>query len=1574
MPDNTIDSLDIQVSSSTTKAIRALENLEKSLGRVDSAFKTLNVRGVRTYARDIGKLSAALNAFNRIKVDTSNFETFNKRLKNLGNIDPGTKLDAFGNTTLPKLSRELKDVNKTMSVMSNINFKNNGLNSIVNSLGRLANADLDKFNTSVFYEIIGGVNALASMPDVSGNVNRFVSSISRLANAGTKTKDTTQSLPLLGRQITKITRQFSRLSSIDASVGSFVQSIARLASAGDRAGKTASSLQVLAQETMDFFKVMQNAPKISENTIRMTEALSRLASAGGNVGKATTTVSSAMNRLSKVTSKASSIIKSGIGKIWASFKKLGSSAKDVNKLSISFGSLAKSALSLAGVGGIFYGLTRGIGSAVELGSSITEVENVVDVAFGNMSEAAYNFASTAKEQFGLSELASKQYSGTMMAMLKSSGVINANAAEMSTSLAGLAGDLASFYNISTDDAFEKIRSGISGTVAPLRQLGISMTVANLEQYALTQGITKSYREMSQAEKVMLRYNYLMHATSQQQGDFARTVNTFANQWRLLKLNIQSVGAVLGQGFIAAILPVVKALNFLMAKLMQAAETFRDFMYVLTGYKGEGAQGAIVDDLAGMDDVAVDMSDASDGMDDASKSAKKLKKSLSVLSFDQLNQLSAAAEDASDSMSNTGLGGFDLGDTGLGEVAKDIDKITDSKVVERINKWASQIRDAFIDKDWARLGRVVAQGINNGFQDLYDVLNWNNVGPKINKFTDAFTRSFNSFVYYLDFDGIGRTVGTGVNTIVNTLNGFATKINWKSIGSGLASGVNGLFDEINWQALGELLGNGFMIPWDMLHDFILNVDAVGLGNSVASVVKGIFAKVNFIKIGKTFAKGVNKIFDVLRGFNQTFTPEDWDKLAEDIATGFNDMIGGISWTENAQALDDFLDRFLGSLRTAAETVNWEEFGRDIGTFLSNISWLEHLGDLIAILKEVLGGIFKELGKTLPGFLLEGILLVNIGLKLMPFIRLIKKFFTGPKASKEITDASQTLFEKAVGKGAENAAKKLTGVGDAAKAAGGKMAGFLTTTAGTALATGGVIAGLALLGVKIAEVADAAAGGNGELTELGGALDTMLIAMGASKQVTQEQKDSLFDLKEELEDAGATTDVFATSFAQKFKEMGFSANDVRVALENMMAQGNLTSEQMALMTSIIEQLGKANEDMATKSSGSLDVVVESYKELYSAIDLVNFQTELTDDQISKLNTVLYDAKNSEKTAEEAYLLLASALEDMGVEGELAAEIIKSSLPEALEEMGTVTTTTMDKMTSATQEGMETASGTVSKYSTEMKDQVTEDMGIIGKSVADTTADIASDSESNWSDSSDSVYDSLMSMDDDTRDMMNNVLTTVQSKWSSVLINTNQVWEKASQKVANELIRMKDSADVSTNLIVSKFSTLGTRIQNSVGNLYNVGRQAAASFRDGFTSVYIPTPHLYTSSWTRHYTNAEKTNWYSTPNYAVSWYKHGGLFNGASVIGVGEAGREAVLPLENKSTMRMIAESILSNAPTNAWDVMDMMNAVAAGVSMAMSSGSFNNNYDRPIEVVTYLDGREIARSVNKANRQMEYAMNP
>ena len=164
-----------------------------------------------------------------------------------------------------------------------------------------------------------------------------------------------------------------------------------------------------------------------------------------------------------------------------------------------------------------------------------------------------------------------------------------------------------------------------------------MTVASLEAYALSQGITKSWQSMTQAEQAMLRYNYIMSATSQQQGDFARTVNSFANQWRILTVNVQQFTAVVGQGLIAAVLPAIQAINALFSVLMRAAQAFRDFMYVLTGYEGEGSQGGIVNEMAGIGDVATGLEDvgtsggdAADGMDDATGAAQDLKKALSVL--------------------------------------------------------------------------------------------------------------------------------------------------------------------------------------------------------------------------------------------------------------------------------------------------------------------------------------------------------------------------------------------------------------------------------------------------------------------------------------------------------------------------------------------------------------------------------------------------------------------------------------------------------------------------------------------------------------------------------------------------------------------------------------------------------------------------------------------------------------------------------------------------------------------------------------------------------------------------------
>lgn len=167
--------------------------------------------------------------------------------------------------------------------------------------------------------------------------------------------------------------------------------------------------------------------------------------------------------------------------------------------------------------------------AIDYASDLAEVQNVVDVTFGNATQQINEWSQAALKVYGINEVTAKQYTGTMGAMLKSSGLAGNAVVDMSMNLTALAADMASFYNLDTDVAFEKIRSGISGETEPLKQLGINMSVVNLEAYAMTQGITESYSEMSQAEQTALRYSYLLQATADAQGDFARTSSSYANQ-------------------------------------------------------------------------------------------------------------------------------------------------------------------------------------------------------------------------------------------------------------------------------------------------------------------------------------------------------------------------------------------------------------------------------------------------------------------------------------------------------------------------------------------------------------------------------------------------------------------------------------------------------------------------------------------------------------------------------------------------------------------------------------------------------------------------------------------------------------------------------------------------------------------------------------------------------------------------------------------------------------------------------------------------------------------------------------
>lgn len=212
-----------------------------------------------------------------------------------------------------------------------------------------------------------------------------------------------------------------------------------------------------------------------------------------------------------------------------------------------------------------------IKTGIDYASDLAEVQNVVDVTFGSATEAINSWSKECLAAYGMNEVSAKRYAGTLGAMLKSSGLAGDAIVDMSKDMVGLAGDMASFYNLDLETAFEKIRSGISGETEPLKQLGINMSVANLEAYALSQGITTAYNEMSQAEQVMLRYNYLMSTTADAQGDFARTQDSYANQTRLLSESWLEFTGIMTEQLLPVLTTIVSWLNNIVAFLTENAD-------------------------------------------------------------------------------------------------------------------------------------------------------------------------------------------------------------------------------------------------------------------------------------------------------------------------------------------------------------------------------------------------------------------------------------------------------------------------------------------------------------------------------------------------------------------------------------------------------------------------------------------------------------------------------------------------------------------------------------------------------------------------------------------------------------------------------------------------------------------------------------------------------------------------------------------------------------------------------------------------------------------------------------------
>lgn len=274
------------------------------------------------------------------------------------------------------------------------------------------------------------------------------------------------------------------------------------------------------------------------------------------------------------------------------------------------------------------------------------------------------------------------------------------------------------------------------------------------------------------------------------------------------------------------------------------------------------------------------------------------------------------------------------------------------IASSIKGVADKIKQLIKSEDWEGLGAYVASGINAGMQKIYDTISWNNVGPKITKFTNAFTRTFNSLVDHIDWDLMGRTIGTGINTIVYTLNQLITGINWKNLGKGFANGFNGIVKEVDFSALGRLIGNKFMIIPNIAYGFVKNLNWKACGTALGNGLNGVVQSINLGTIGTAFGTAITGMFQMAINFSQTF---DWKALGENIYTGINNLLYSLDFATIGKGFSDLAVGFLNTITVSLGGVDWESLGSKLVEFILNINWIQLAGQLGIIGLELIGGI-------------------------------------------------------------------------------------------------------------------------------------------------------------------------------------------------------------------------------------------------------------------------------------------------------------------------------------------------------------------------------------------------------------------------------------------------------------------------------------------------------------------------------------------------------------------------------------------------------------------------------------------
>ena len=650
------------------------------------------------------------------------------------------------------------------------------------------------------------------------------------------------------------------------------RSISRLGNAS--AGTAITNMPKLADGLKQMMGTLSKAPKVSQNLIDMTKALADFSRTGSSGVKAANSLGTSIKNMTAKTLSAPKALKS----LNASLKSTVSQIKQVKN----------GILSALGVVGGITAIISGIKKSIDVRSDVTEAQNVIDVTFGRYKDLVEDMAKTSIRDFGISELAVKNTAGRYQAMGMAADIARKEMAKMSVTLTGLSADMASFYNQSQEDVARSMQAVFTGETEPLRKYGIDLTQATLKEWAMKQGLDANIQSMSQAEKIMLRYNYVLENSAAAQKDFSRTSGSWANQIKILKEQLMQLASVLGTAFINTLKPLVTALNKALASIIEFAVKVVNALGKIFGWKATVSNAGIADDFS---DAASGAEDLADNTGTAAKNAKKLKDHL--LSIDELN----VVQPDTDGSGSGGSGGSGSGASGGGGI-KNEDAF---KIVETENPFKSSI------KDLEGLGK----SIRNALMNAMDGIKWEDVYAKAKGFGKGLAQFLNG-LFAADkngntvFGSLGKTIAGALNSLIYSVFSFSEEFKWKDFGKALRQGIQ---------------------------SFINTADLATAGYTVGNLVKGIATAVyEAVKDGKTWKNLGKKIADGINGFLKSMSK-------------IEPSSGKNGWQITADMLSSLASAVLTSIQSALKNTDWKSLGTGIGEFLSEIDYGQLLADAI-----------------------------------------------------------------------------------------------------------------------------------------------------------------------------------------------------------------------------------------------------------------------------------------------------------------------------------------------------------------------------------------------------------------------------------------------------------------------------------------------------------------------------------------------------------------------------------------------------------------------------------------------------